>query len=121
MLKTLVFLVAIAFAAHLKAADVSGKWVGDMSSGNTVGNPTARVFLTLEVSGDAVSGSLAYQDESKLVQIEKPVLHGDQLTFELHDNPTRIVTFKLTISANALRGSASSGERTIKIALARPN
>jgi hypothetical protein len=121
MLKTILLVAAFGIAVNLAAAELSGKWVGSMASGNTVGSPTARIYLTLQRNGDAISGTLAYEDESKQVTIEKPALNGDQLTFEVHDNPTRVVKFRLTIGEDSLNGEATSGDRAIQIAMTRPN
>ena len=120
MLKTVLFIAAFGIAS-LAAAEVSGKWVGSMASGNSVGSPTARIYLTFQQNGDAITGTVAYGDESKQAAIEEPALNGDQLTFEVHDNPTRVVKFRLTVGEGSLKGEATSGDRTIKIAMTRPN
>ena len=91
-----------------------------MASGNSVGSPTATAYLTLRQQGDTLAGTLAYQDETKQVAIERPELKGDQLTFDIHDNPSRMVKFRLTVSEGALNGEGTSGDRVVKIKLNRP-
>ena len=54
--------------------------------------------------GEIVSGSVAYQSEAKYTEIEHPSTAGDKLVFEVHDNPNRVVTFRL-----ALRGNGTTG------------
>jgi len=121
MVKTPLLVAVFSIALGLAADDVSGKWVGDVASGESAGNPTARIYLTLHRSGDAISGTLAYKDESKQVRLENPSLKDDELTFEVHDNPTRVVRFMLTIGKGSLNGEATSGGQTRKIAMTRPN
>jgi hypothetical protein len=120
VLKTIA-LVAFLGIGNLAAAEVSGKWIGSMASGNSVGSPTARIYMTFQQSGDSISGTVAYGDESKQAPIEKTVLNGNQLTFEVHDNPTRVVKFRLTVGEASLDGEATSADRTIKITVTRPN
>jgi len=107
-------------ASTLYATDVSGKWVGSMPSGSSTGAPTATIYLNLVQQADAVTGTVAYQDESRQAAIENPALKGDQLTFEVHDNPNKIVRFRFTVSERALDGEGASGDRVMKIKLTRP-
>ena len=112
-------LIACVAISTLLAADVSGKWVGTMPSDNSVGNPTATLYLRIRKHADTILGTIAYQDESRQVAIEKPELKGDQLTFEVHDNPKRIVRFRFTVSEAMLDGEATSGDRVAKTNLRR--
>jgi hypothetical protein len=113
-------LIACAAISTAFAAEISGKWVGSMASGNSVGSPTATVYLNLRQQADAIAGTIAFQDETKQVPIEKPQLKGDQFTFEVHDNPDRVVKFRLTASEETLSGEGTSGEKVVKIKLTRP-
>ena len=116
--KILVFVVLVGFTP-LFAADLSGKWVGIMTSGSRGGSSTATLFLRLQREADTLAGTVAYQDETKQVAIEKPQLRGDQLTFEVHDNPARIIKFRLTVAEGTLEGEGASGDRVVKIKLNR--
>jgi hypothetical protein len=129
--------VACTFVASLLAADVSGKWVGTMASGNGVGAATIKLYLVFHRSGDSISGTAAYGDESKPVQIENPSLNGNEMRFEVHDNPfdlldksadpkhrllrvSRVVKFNLAVSDDGLDGEADCDNRKLKIVMARP-
>ena len=83
-------------------------------------NASGHLYLNLHQNGQEVSGTLAYEDDTREVAILKAELHGDQLTFEVHDNPTRIVKFRLTVTASALNGEARYEDRVAKVALSRP-
>src|SRR5207248_1244318 len=74
--------------------------------------------LTLHLQGQEVSGFLAYQEETRLIPIEKAELHGDQVTFEIHDNPNRSVSFRLTLTDGSLNGEARSADRVAELRLA---
>jgi hypothetical protein len=118
MFKT-ALLVALASATTLVAGEVSGKWVGTIKSGNSAGNTTDRVYLELQRNGDAISGTVTYQDETK--RTEKPELTGDQLTFEIHDNPNGVIKFRLTVGENSIKGEATSEYRVIKLVMTQSN
>ena len=90
------------------AADISGRWVGTMPSGETV-------YLNLRQQADTLAGTIAFQNETKQVPIEKPGLKGDQFTFEVHDNPQRVVKFRFTVSEGTLDGEGTSGGRVVKV------
>jgi hypothetical protein len=115
-------LAALALCAVLAvfAADISGRWIGSMPSGSSNGSSTATVYLHLRQQADTVAGTLAYQDETKQVPIENPELKGDQLTFEVHDNPRRIVKFRFTVLQTRLDGEGTSGDRVVKVRFNRP-
>ncbi len=118
------FLLVLAFGiatGNMIAADLFGRWVGNISSRDGVGATSERIYLTLQQTGGAVSGTIAYQDEMRKVKLENAEIKGDQLTFEVHDNPTRVVKFRLKMGESALSGDATSGNRVASIALTRPN
>ena len=108
-------LLAIAMVAisNLIAADVSGKWTGTMETNGRL----ARVFMTLNQHGQEVSGSVATGDETRPVAIEKAEVHGDRLTFEVHDNINRIVTFRLALTEGLISGETSDGDQVSKVTL----
>jgi hypothetical protein len=69
------FLVLIPIAAIniLIAADVSGKWTGTIETNGS----QVRIYVTLNLHDQEISGTVATGDEGRPVPIEKPVMHGD--------------------------------------------
>jgi hypothetical protein len=108
------FLLAICLV-NAFGADVFGRWAGTMGDSER----GAFVYLTIVQRDNAISGTLAYEDESKMVELENPVLKGGELSFEIHDNPNRVVHFRLTISDGSLIGHASSNNRVLQVSLKR--
>ncbi len=86
-----------------------------MPSGESVGNREVTVYLNLRQQADTLAGTIAFRDETKQVTIEKPELKGDQFTFEVHDNPQRVVKFRFTVSEGTLDGAGTSGDRVVKV------
>jgi hypothetical protein len=62
---------------------------------------------------------MAYRDETKQAPIEAPEVNGDQLTFEVHDNPNRVVKFRFTASEGTLEGEGTSDDGVVRIKLSR--
>jgi hypothetical protein len=112
VLKFLLFAICLVNAF---SADVFGTWAGTMGDSER----GAVVYLTIVQRDNAISGTLAYEDESKMVELENPVLNGEELSFEIHDNPNRVVHFRLTISDGSLSGRASSNNRVLQVSLKR--
>ena len=112
MVKFLLFAVCLVNAF---GEDVFGKWAGTMGDSER----GAVVYLTVVQRDNAILGTLAYEDESKMVELENPILTGDELSFEIHDNPNRVVHFRLTISDGSLIGQASSNDRVLQVSLKR--
>ena len=81
---------------------------------------SGHLYLVLHQQDEEVSGTVAYEDDTRQVPILKGQLHGDVLTFEVHDNPTRIVKFRLTVTASGMTGQAAYEDRTAKVTLSRP-
>src|SRR5205814_3947084 len=106
----------LSFASVITAADVSGTWSGMMGSTTEAD----RIFLTLKQDGQTISGTIAYFDESKPVPIEKAQLNENVLSFEVHDNPRRVVRISLTFSGVTLKGEATtSGDQVLPVNLTR--
>jgi len=110
----LLLAIAIAAFGNLFAAELSGKWTGTMEI-----NGSAFPFsLTLNQPGDAITGAISSVTDPKPVPIEKAKLQGEELTFEVHDNANRIVTFRLKLAESRLTGEADAGGQVSKISLA---
>jgi len=103
----------------LVAEDLSGKWVGTIASGSSNGKSAATVYLAIREQGGGIAGTMAYRDETKQVPIEEPQVKGDQLTFEMHDNPNRVVKFRFTASEGMLEGEGTSDDTVVQIKLSR--
>lgn len=105
--------IAMAFAGSLAAAEFSGKWTGTMeTNGNRV-----KIFVTLSQHDQDLSGTVATADETRAVPIEKPEIHGDEVTFDVRDNAGRIVKFRLSRSGLAMNGDANASGQVSRIAL----
>jgi hypothetical protein len=70
----LLMMLTLTAACNLAAADLPVKWAGVMKLPT---GPPASVYVTLQQEGEAISGTLAYQDESRQIPLEKAELHGD--------------------------------------------
>jgi hypothetical protein len=84
-----------------------------------VNGTSEQIYLTLHQKGEIVSGAVAYQSEAKYTEIEHPSTAGDKLVFEVHDNPNRVVTFRLALRGNDMDGEATSGNRAAKLKLTK--
>jgi hypothetical protein len=107
--------IVLMTAGHLIAADIGGRWDGIMESSSASGH----VHLTLYQDGEKVTGTVSYGDAERAAPLEKLTIQDDLLTFEVHDNPNRVVTFKLKITDSALTGEAATGEKTAKVTFSR--
>src|SRR4051812_30964066 len=97
---------------NLAAADLPTRWAGTMRPAD---GSVADVSLKLQQQGDTISGTLAYQDETRQIAIEKPELDRNQLTFQIHDNKNRVVSFRLTLGDDTLSGEARSADRVAEV------
>jgi TonB family protein len=112
----LLLVIAIGAISNLVAADLSGKWTGTMETNGS----RVPVHLTLNQHGQELSGTVAAGDDVKPESIENPAIHGDELTFDVHDNANRIVTFRLTHTNFVLTGEASAGGQVSRVSLSTP-
>lgn len=95
-------------AASLIAADVSGKWTGNVevddpsSSGSTI---TAQVHAELRQDGNTISGTIGRQEDQETETIQNAKLDGARLTFEVSSPETSgLMKFVLTLDGDKLDG-----------------
>src|ERR1700722_9236870 len=112
MFRSLLVLV-IAAMSNLASADVRGRWSGTIeANGSRIG-----VVVTLSQHGKELSGAVATSDNTNPAPIEKAEIHGDSVTFEVHDGANRIVRFRLTLTDGLMSGEVSAGDRVSKVVL----
>jgi hypothetical protein len=111
----MVLLSVIGAIGCFAGSDISGPWSGTME---TVNGPV-RLYLTLDQHDGQVSGTVATEDDTRQVAIEKPEVRGDVLTFEVHDNANRVVSFRLALTTLALSGDAGTEDRRSRVSLCR--
>jgi hypothetical protein len=96
--------------ASLMAADVSGKWTGnvdveDPSDGTTI---TTAVRAELLQKGDAISGKIGRQEDQEGESIRNARLQDGKLTFEVSSAETGgLIKFALTLDGDRLDGGMS--------------
>ena len=112
MFRSLLVLV-IATISNLAAADVRGRWSGTVE---TNGSRIA-ILVTLNQQGQGLSGFVTTSVDTSPSPIEKAEVRGDTVTFEVHDDANRIVTFRLALTNGLLSGETSVGDRVSKIEL----
>jgi hypothetical protein len=100
-MKHLLILGAIAaflLAATLAAADISGKWTGQVPRRS--GEPAEYTF-TFKVEGDRLTGTVTTpQGESPIVDGK---VSGDTITFKVEDSPRGASDYKGNIAADAIQ------------------
>jgi TonB family protein len=112
MVRSFLVLV-IAAVSNLPAADVRGRWSGTVEMhGSQIG-----IVVTLSQHGRELSGSVATSDDTSPSPIENAVIQDDTVTFEMHDNANRIVTFRLALTDGLMRGEVSLGDQVSKLEL----
>ncbi|HVN06310.1 MAG TPA: hypothetical protein VMT86_17935 [Bryobacteraceae bacterium] len=97
-------------AASLMAADVSGKWTGNVEVADPSGGSTinAAVRAELRQQGDAVSGTIGRQEDQEAESIQNAKLDGSRLTFEVSSAETNgLIKFVLTLDGDKLDGQMS--------------
>jgi len=112
----LLVLIAVAAINTLLAADVSGNWAGMMEAN---GRPVP-IYLTLNQNVYGVFGTLVTISDKRQVPIKKAELRADELTFEVHDNADRLVTFRLKLSDMKITGEASVQGQVSRVWLSLP-
>lgn len=120
-MRTLICLLAVAACAC--AADVTGKWTGNVSVTNPQGEvENHAIAFQLRQSGNDLTGALA--SEGRDSPITNGKVEGPAVTFQVQpgeDGPTW--TVKLTLAGDDLNGDASAerdGEtRKAKVTLKR--
>jgi hypothetical protein len=111
----------------LIAADISGKWAGnieveDSSSGTTINTPVRAEF---QQQSDKISGSIGREEDQQAESIRNAKLEdGKHLTFEVSSpEASGLIKFVLTFDDNRMEGQMSgsidSGPITGKVHLSR--
>ena len=78
------------------------------------------IYLTLNQNVYGVFGTLVTVSDKRQVPIKKAELRADELTFEVHDNADRLVTFRLKMSDTKMTGEASVQGEVSKVSLSLP-
>ena len=97
-------------AAALMAADVSGKWTGNVEVDDPTGGSTinTQVRAELRQKADAITGTIGRQEDQEAESIQNAKLDGKRLTFEVSSaETTGLVKFVLTLDGDRLDGEMS--------------
>jgi len=97
-------------AASLMAADVSGKWTGNVEVDDPAGGSTinTQVRAELQQKADAITGAIGRQEDQEGEHIQNAKLDGKRLTFEVSSPETNgLVKFVLTLEGDRLDGEMS--------------
>jgi hypothetical protein len=98
------------FAATLAAADVSGKWSGNIEVEDPGGGETinTQVHADLRQTADAVTGTIGRQGDQAVESIRNARLDGKRFTFEVSSAEANgLVKFALTLEGDRLDGEMS--------------
>ena len=123
-MKRLLFLTLMV-AGLLSATDVAGRWDGPTEMKNGNGEPVV-LHLLLKQDGAKVAGGVWTEDhdETNPRPIQKGMIEGTKLHFEVPQKADAVVTFDLTVAPDALDGTARfqgpNGPQEIKISFRRP-
>ena len=115
------------FTLVLTAADITGKWAGnieveDSSSGTTINTPVRAEF---QQQADKISGTIGREEDQSSESIRNARLqNGKLLTFEVSSpEASGLIKFVLTLDNNRMEGqmtgSIDSGPITGKVHLSR--
>ena len=97
-------------AAALMAADVSGKWTGNVDVDDPTGGSAinTQVRAELRQKADAITGTIGRQEDQEAESIQNAKLDGKRLTFEVSSAETSgLVKFVLTLDGDRLDGEMS--------------
>jgi len=100
----------LCLAAALIAADVSGKWTGQVAVDDPDGSSTieTQVRAELRQTGGSITGTIGRQEEPQGESIRNARLEGNRLTFEVSSAETQgLVKFSLTLNGDRLDGEMS--------------
>ena len=101
-------LATVLLSTALPAAEVAGKWYGNMTAD---GRESVPVLLTIW-EGPDLSGIVAIPFDATPAPLEKISLVGDRLTFQALDSMKHVVSFQLTVTVRDMKGEAvSEGKR----------
>ena len=97
-------------AAALMAADVSGKWTGNVVVDDPTGGSVidTQVRAELRQNADAITGAIGRQEDQQGENIRNAKLDGKRLTFEVSSTEANgLVKFVLTLDSDRLDGEMS--------------
>ena len=97
-------------AATLMAADVSGRWTGNVEVEDPGGGSTidTQVRANLRQKADAITGTIGRQEDQEAESIQNAKLDGKRLTFEVSSAETNgLIKFVLTLDGDRLDGEMS--------------
>ncbi len=97
-------------AAALMAADVSGKWTGDVKVADPDGSSTIETPVRAELlqKADAITGSIGRQEDQHGESIQNAKLDGKRFTFEVSSaEASGLMKFVLTLDGDHLDGEMS--------------
>lgn len=97
-------------AAALMAADVSGKWTGNVVVDDPAGGSTidTQVHAELRQNADAITGTIGRQDDEQGESIQNAKLDGRRFTFEVSSAETSgLIKFVLSLDGDRLEGEMS--------------
>lgn len=97
------------------AASIAGKWTGAIYTNN---GPLPVSLVVNDENGN-LSGSARTAAMNRGAPIENAEIHGDELSFEIHDDLNRIVRFRLILAGASLGGEATAGTEVSKVTLSR--
>ena len=110
-----VLVIALLATASLLAADLPGKWTGTIETNGS----RVPIHLTLTSDGQKIGGSVATGNDTKEVPIEKAELNSGDLSFEVHDNASRLMRFRLALTGTSLGGEATVGSEKSTVSLSK--
>ena len=121
MLKLL--LVTAATISIMAAADFTGRWTGTMETNGS----RVRIFVTFTLFNPSTGGQLhapvvtgtVATGEVRPVEIANVEQHGDELAFEVRDNASRLVKFRLNLTGGVITGEANADGQISKVSLSR--
>jgi hypothetical protein len=97
-------------AAALMAADVSGKWTGNVEVQDPAGGSAinTQVRAELRQKADAITGAIGRQEDPEAEPIQNARLDGRRLTFEVASaEASGVIKFVLTLEGDRLDGEMS--------------
>jgi hypothetical protein len=118
MTKILSLLGALALAATMFAADISGKWTGKIETPNG----SRDVNMTFKVDGAALTGSVSGRNGDS--PIENGKVAGDNISFSVtrkfNDNEIK-TDYKGKISGDAIKLNYKMRDNDVELTLKRAN
>jgi len=106
-------------AATLIAADVSGKWTGNVEVEDPAGGSAinTQVHAELRQKADTITGTIGRQEDQEAEPIQNAKLDGQRLTFEVSSGETNgLIKFVLTLDGDRLDGEMSGSMEGTAIA-----